>query len=209
MITSEIFNEIKARFGHYASWAIWAKEDITAKSNIGDLSVFEEKNNPTLFDSLRSDVIYLGLNISRPIERQLGNFHDPRPMATDFKIRHALQDTIYWGGYMTDIIKDFEEKVSGNMMRFLKTDSKFKKDNIEILRLEIEVLRCEDPLIVAFGRDAELIARKNLGKEFRICGIPHYANYSSKRKYREEVLDVLFKQKVEPTGAVNVAPRSD
>jgi hypothetical protein len=110
---------------------------------------------------------------------------------------------------MTDIIKDFEEKVSGNMMRFLKTDSKFKKENIEILRLEIEVLRCEGPLIVTFGRDAESIARKNLGKEFQICRIPHYANYSSKGKYREEVLDVLFKQKVEPAGAVNVAPRSD
>lgn len=53
------------------------------------------------------------------------------------------------------------------------------------------------PLIVTFGRDAEVIARRNLGKEFDVCRIPHYANYTSKEKYREQVLDILDKQKAE------------
>ena len=75
------------------------------------------------------EIIFIGLNISRPIENPLGNFHDPRPMATDFKIRYALKDTPYWGGYMTDIIKDFEEKASGKMMKYLKTDPAFEKEN--------------------------------------------------------------------------------
>jgi hypothetical protein len=197
MITPEAFNTIKTNFGHYASWAVWADQGDTPKSNIDDLSVLELEKNPALLKILRSDLIFLGLNISRPIERPLGNFHDPRAMATDFKIRYALRDTSYWGGYMTDIIKDFEEKASGKMMKYLGTDPTFEKENIEILRSEIGELGCSAPLIVAFGRDAEVIARRNLGKEFKICRIPHYANYTSKEKYREQVLDILDKQKAE------------
>lgn len=197
MITPEAFNTIKTNFGHYASWAVWADQGDTPKSNIDDLSVLELEKNPALLKILRSDLIFLGLNISRPIERPLGNFHDPRAMATDFKIRYALRDTSYWGGYMTDIIKDFEEKASGKMMKYLGTDPTFEKENIEILRSEICELGCSAPLIVAFGRDAEVIARRNLGKEFKICRIPHYANYTSKEKYREQVLDILDKQKAE------------
>lgn len=145
MITPEAFNEIKTSFGHYASWAIWAEQGNTPKSNIDDLSVLELETNPTLLKSLRGDLIFLGLNISRAIERPLGNFHDPRPMATDFKIRYALHGTSYWGGYMTDIIKDFEEKASGKMMKYLRTDPVFEKENIEILRKEIGVLGCNPP----------------------------------------------------------------
>ena len=96
-----------------------------------------------------------------------------------------------WAEYMTDIIKDFEEKASGKMMKYLKTDPAFEKENVEMLRSEIALLGCSDPLIIAFGKDAEAIARTNLGQEFKVCGIPHYANYSSKEKYREQVLDLL------------------
>ena len=149
------------------------------------------QKNTRLLESLNGEIIFIGLNISRPIENPLGNFHDPRPMATDFKIRYALKDTPYWGAYMTDIIKDFEEKALGKMMKYLKTDPAFEKENVEMLRSEIALLGCSDPLIIAFGKDAEAIARTNLGQEFKVCGIPHYANYSSKEKYREQVLDLL------------------
>lgn len=73
-----------------------------------------------------------------------------------------------------------------------------------ILRSEIGVLGCKAPLIVAFGRDAEVIARRNLGEEYKICRIPHYANYTSKEKYREQVLDILNKQKAEQGSRGNV-----
>ena len=197
MISSDTFHKIKSDFGHYASWAVWAKQGDTPKSNVDDLTALNIQKNPTLLESLREDIIFLGLNISRPIERPLGNFHDPRPMATDYKIRYALQDTHYWGGYMTDIIKDFEEKASGKMMKYLRSDPQFEKENIEILRSEIDVLGHKDPILIAFGRDAEIIARRNLGNEYEICRIPHYANYTSKEKYRDQVLDILSRQKAE------------
>jgi len=37
--------------------------------------------NPLLLEMLHGNSILLGLNISRRIERPLGNFYDPSPMA--------------------------------------------------------------------------------------------------------------------------------
>jgi hypothetical protein len=193
MISIEKFIEIRERFGHFASWAIWADEGANPKDNIDDLSVLNPDVNSRLLKMLHGNSILLGLNISRKIEHPLSNFHDPGPMATDFKIRHALKDTSYWGSYMTDIIKDFEEKVSGKMMSFLKNNKGFERDNIRKLHKEIEVLGFSSPVLVTFGKDAEKIAKRNLGKEFQIIGIPHYANYISQENYRAQVCGQLSK----------------
>lgn len=191
VISIEKFDEIRERFGHFASWAIWADEGVNPKANIDDLSVLDPDVNPGLLKTVRGNSILLGLNISRRIQRPLGNFHDPRPMATDFKIRYALKDTSYWGSYMTDIIKDFEEKASGKMMSFLRSNKDFERDNIRKLREEIAVLGFSNPVLVAFGKDAEKIARRNLCKEFQVVGIPHYAMYISKEDYRAQVCGQL------------------
>jgi hypothetical protein len=193
MISIEKFVEIRERFGHFASWAIWADEGKNPKDNIDELSVLNPDLNPSLLKTLHGNSILLGLNISRRIERPLGNFHDPRPMATDFKIRYALKDTSYWGSYMTDIIKDFEEKASGKLMSFLRANKDFERDNIRKLREEIELLGFSNPVLVTFGKDAEKIAKKNLCKEFQIVGIPHYSNYISKENFRVQVCGQLPK----------------
>ena len=187
MISIAKFAEIRERFGHFASWAVWADEGKNPKDNIDDLSVLNPNVNPKLLKTLHENSILLGLNISRRIERPLGNFHDPRPMANDFKIRFALKNTSYWGSYMTDIIKDFEEKAAGRMMNFLRNNRSFEQENIRRLREEIEVLGSSNPVLVTFGKDAEKIVKRNLGREFTIVGIPHYANYISKEDYRELV----------------------
>ena len=191
MIPLETFNRIQKKYGHYASWAIWADEGSKPKDNIDDLSVLDPEANSSLLNSLRADYIFLGQNISRAIERPLGNFHDPRHMATDFKIRYALKGTPYWGSYMTDIIKDFEEKVSGKMMKYLNSNRDFEIENIQMLRSETADLGAISPTFIAFGKDAEVIARRNFGDEFPIFRIPHYANYISKEEYRIMVIEIL------------------
>lgn len=203
MIELTTFEEVRNRFGHFASWAVWAEAGDKPKDNIADLDVLAPELNPALLHTLHSNVILLGLNISRPIDHPLGNFHDPRPMATDFKIRYALQGAFCWGAYMTDIIKDFEEKASGKMMKFLRTNSEFEEENICHLREEIAVLGNPAPVLVTFGKDAQRIAERNLGDEFRIVGIPHYANYVSKETYRIQVHEKLLK-----AGLVGGAERS-
>ncbi len=210
-ISIETFIEIRKRFGHFASWAVWADEGSNPKDNVEDLTVLNPEENPMLLEMVHGNSILLGLNISRRIERPFGNFHDSRPMATDFKIRYALKGTSYWGSYMTDIIKDFEEKVSGKMMSFLRSHKDFEHDNIRKLREEIEVLGFSNPVLVTFGKDAETIAKRNLGKEFQIVRVPHYANYISKENYRARVLAQLpalpTNNKAEQGGADNGASR--
>jgi hypothetical protein len=187
MISLERFLDIRERFGHFASWAVWAEEGDRPKDNMGDLSVLNPDQNPLLLESLRGESIFLGLNISGRIERPFGNFHDPRPMATDFKIRNALRGTRYWGSYMTDIIKDFEEKASGRMMTFLGANRDFELESIRKLREEIRALGVISPLLIAFGQDAESIARRNFRGEFEIVRVPHYAKRISNEAYRIQV----------------------
>jgi hypothetical protein len=191
MIDINTFEVVRNRFGHYASWAVWAECGINSKDNIADLGVLDPEANPALLDTLHTNAILIGLNISRPIDRLLGNFHDPRPVATDFKICHALRGTPYWGAYMTDIIKDFEEKVSGKMVAYLKRDPEFEMLNVRRFKDEMNVLGCSHPILVAFGKDAERVIRRNFGDSYDVVGIPHYANYVSKENYRRQVWDIL------------------
>jgi hypothetical protein len=92
---------------------------------------------------------------------------------------------------MTDIIKDFEERASGKMMSFLMANEDFEQDNIRKLREEINVLGFVNPVLVTFGKDAEAIAKRGLGKELRIVSIPHYASYISREDYRAQCLTHL------------------
>ena len=48
MITNEIFQLMKKKYQFYSSWAIWAEEGETPKSNIGDLSVLNPDINQNL-----------------------------------------------------------------------------------------------------------------------------------------------------------------
>jgi hypothetical protein len=181
------FELIKKKYGHYASWAIWANEGEKPKDNVGNLSVFDIKNNVELFHQLNPNIILVGLNISRRIEIPLANFHDARSQAMDFKIRYALRDSPLWGAYMTDIIKDFEQKASGKMMAYLRTDKPFEEENVKVFREEINDLGIDNPTIIAFGRDAYSVLTRNFKNECKIFEIPHYSNYSSRERYRKEL----------------------
>jgi squalene cyclase len=64
MIDRTRFEAIKQRHGRYASWAVWAEASDRPKSNIGDLSIFDPEANGSLLDTLKGDVILVGLNLS-------------------------------------------------------------------------------------------------------------------------------------------------
>ena len=79
MINKEKFESIKKKHGRYASWAIWSKEDKNPTSNIGNLEIFNIKNNKELLEQLNPNIILVGLNFSRKdLGRELkdwNNFH--------------------------------------------------------------------------------------------------------------------------------------
>ena len=188
MITREKFDFIKDKYAYCASWAIWSDEDEKPKSNIGDLTILDPDSNKNLLSQLNPNVVLLGLNISRgDIIIPFANFHDKRPEATDFKIRFAFRGSPYWGGYMTDIIKDFEQKISGKVISYLRRNKSFEKENVQTFRQELIDIGATDPTLIAFGNITYDILERNLKDEFKILKVPHYANYTNKEKYREQV----------------------
>ena len=194
MITRKKFNFIKEKYGKYASWAVWADPDAEKpKSNMGDLTVLDPEINKDLLSQLNPNAVLVALNFSRgSVENSFGNFHSNYPYATDYKTRFALRDTPFWGAYMTDIIKDFDDKESGNVVSFLRNNKSFEKENVESFLQELRDIGATKPFLVAFGDAVFDILEKNLNKQFEIKKIPHYAHFISKEKYRKQVKTILF-----------------
>ncbi len=193
MISKEHFDYIKGKYGEFASWAVWLNEDKKPKSNIGEMDIFDLKMNPNLLDILNPEVVMVGLNFSRQIERvDFVNFHDKRSQWQDYKIRYAFRDTPYYGAYMTDIIKDFEEKVSGNVLNYLKKNKDFEIQNVALFEEEMKDLKCKDPFIIAFGNITYDILQKHFGEKYRIKKVMHYSQQIGKENYKKSVWKDLF-----------------
>ena len=111
-MTKDDYLFIKNKYGGHASWAIWADVGTAPKSNMEDLAIFDHDD---VHKRLNPENVLVGLNISGYIlEKPFENFHGKGGGA--FKIRYATKGTPLWGGYLTDIIKDFPEKHSSNVM---------------------------------------------------------------------------------------------
>ena len=93
---------------------------------------------------------------------------------------------------MTDIIKDFEEKVSGNVLNYLKKNKDFEIQNVVLFEEEIKDLKCNDPLIIAFGNITYNILQKHFGERYRIKKIMHYSQQIGKENYKKSVWKDLF-----------------
>ena len=89
---------------------------------------------------------------------------------------------------MTDIIKNFEEISSKNMMMALKSDQSLLEKNLETFEDELKFLGVENKLIVAFGNDVFEILKKSYKDKYNIKKIPHYSHFMSKEDYREKVV---------------------
>ena len=182
------FEKIKKLYGDYASWAIWAEVGDKPKSNMDNLSIFEDKN---ILSQLNPNIVLVGLNISKrdELNKPFENFHGP--LGGAYKIRYAFKNSPYWGGYMTDVIKDFAEKASNKMMSYLKENKIFEKENINSFLKELEDLESNNPTIIAFGNDAYSVLIRNLKDSYNIKKVPHYSTYMSKENYRNEVQTIL------------------
>lgn len=192
MISRQSFDAIKQKYGHYASWAVWSERDKNPKDGVGEISFFD---NPTdqFLRKLNPEIVLVGLNISKAIDRPFGNFHSDYSAAQDYKLRFALEGTNLWGGYLTDIIKDFEEKASGKVGAYLRNNPEFEQQNIGIFQEELDAIGATSPTLVALGADSYRILDRNLGDRFSIVKAPHYAMYISKEDYRHR-FENLFKK---------------
>ena len=151
---------------------------------MGDLSIFE---NDQILSELNPNIVLVGLNFSVAgvVQKPFQNFHGKGGGA--YKIRYAVKDTPLWGAYMTDIIKDFPEKKSGNVMSYLKKNISVITENIITFEEELKDIGSINPFIVGFGNDAFEILKTNLGSKFNIIKAMHYSHFISKEKYRDHI----------------------
>ena len=131
-------------------------------------------------------------SIGAKIQKPLANFHSPNHRALDFKLRFSFKKTPLWGGYMTDIIKDFEQNFSGKVINYLSANKQFEKDNVDIFREELSDLGSNNPKLVSCGGAVYSILKRNFNNEFQIYRIHHYSHFISKENYKKEVDAMLI-----------------
>ena len=189
-LTNESYNKIKEKYGNISSWALWSDQvNIKSKLGMDDISFFENPTQTTL-DLLNPNIILVGLNISEKIERVFGNFHPDKMSAQDYKTRFALHGTMFWGAYMTDIIKSYEEKISCNLMKYLTKNKEFEKENIRMFEQELLDIGSENTIIIAFGNDSYNILKRNLKDRYTIYKVPHYSAFIKLDSFRLAFTDL-------------------
>jgi hypothetical protein len=196
LITRERFELIRNRHGKYGSWAVWQSQvGGKPKSGMGEMGMFSDHRWEELLPLLRPNVLMVGLNFSRSLAdpQPFRNFHDPSPRANDFKIRHAFVGTEFYGAYMTDVIKLFEEVDSKEVIRHLRNNPDLIEENIRFFRHEISDLGAIRPTILAFGKDAYALLKSALEPEEygHLIKLTHYSHRIEKESYRREVWEQI------------------
>jgi hypothetical protein len=182
------FEDIKVKYGHMSSWAVWQNKGEKEKSNVGDITIFDDIE---ILNKLNPNIVFIGLNISKRIDEPFGNFHSRSSTAHDYKIRYATKDTPFYGAYMTDIIKDFEKRTSGNVMKYINKNPEFLQENILSFEEELEFIGAVDPVLIAFGNDCYKICKKKLNTK-KIFKVPHYSSCITKEQLREELEKIII-----------------
>lgn len=190
-VPDKILSVIEERFAWCASWAVWADQGIKPTSNIGDTSVFDFTKRTDVRQKIHSEFIFIGLNVSKSLgENKYSNFHSNSPRAKDYKIRYAVRETPAWGGYMTDLIKNFPELESRKAINFIRNNPKFLYENIDILREEISTLDAEDAKLLCFGGDVFNILKNHFPHK-KLIHLMHYSSYISKEHYRAHLIEKI------------------
>ena len=158
---------------------------------MGHQNIFSINKNPSLYEQLKTSIVMVGLNFSRPLlpTEPFKNFHDLSPYANDFKIRYAFHDTEYYGAYMTDIIKKYEMKDSHNVMTHINSNPNIIKENILLFQKELIEVQANRPIILAFGRDSYMLLKQYLTKDQYkyLIKLTHYSHQISKEDYKDKI----------------------
>lgn len=202
MVSIEVFEKLKNEYGDAASWAIWSKVGKTPKSNIGDLSVFDD---PKLLNKLNTKFVFVGLNVadhnSDAEIQEWSNFHsDDLKKGQDFKMRYAFEGTPCWGAYITDIIKDFKETDSSKVKKNIYKKGKpteLLEDNIRKFKKELEIIekgQGSKPVLLALGGEVRRILENFFVSEgYTVIGLKHYSYRISKENLKREYDEILAK----------------
>lgn len=179
------FIEIKRLYGAVASWALWAESD---SGDTSDLSIFDATPQNEKINRLHSNFVFVALNISGPLSQPFSNFHGGK---RDFMLRDAVRGTALEGAYITDLIKNYEDKNASSVVSYFKKNKDELSAHLRAFVQELNVIRAnEDTTLVALGNGVfDLLADSSMGH--RVRKMTHYSAPVSKLAYRKEVNDLL------------------
>mgnify|MGYP001442883506 CR=1 FL=1 len=160
------------------------------KEGMGDISFFENPSKE-LLETLNPNIILVSLNISKGIPRIFGNWHPDYSSANDYKLRYALQDTPFWGSYMTDIIKNHPQMDSAKLIRELNQNPSLVQTNIDNFIQELKDIGAKNPILIAQGGATFKILKKYLKDKYRIFKVTHYSAFMKKEQLREEYNNLI------------------
>ena len=76
-------------------------------------------------------------------------------------------------------------------MSYLRKNPAFEQENVAFFRQELRDMGALDPILIAFGAMTYAILVRNFSSDYRIVRIPHYSDYCSKERYREDVRAII------------------
>lgn len=193
-MTRETYEKL-LKFGDQGSFTLWEKENPEdEKAGLSDMTLFKDEN---LLARLKSNLVFVSMNLSKEVERQDGykgpwwNFHSELGGNTDVKLRSAFQAAKFNGYYITDLIKDYPETNSQKLVEMVRDHPEVLDRNMEILLDELSCFE-EKPVVVALGSWVydKLRAKKRLGKDYTVLKLNHFSNWAvGKDEYTKLVLD--------------------
>jgi hypothetical protein len=198
-ISETAFETLKSEYD--SSWAIWASEERKViGDSVSDMSVFDLSINENLLDQLRPEYVIVALNKSNKTSDELvplENFHSG---SQDYKLRHALKGSPFWGAYITDFAKGIVERNSDEVRKYLRKNPDELNRCVKELRDELQLLGVATPTFIALEKKA---VYKYLKKHFPNCKvvyIPHYSagscndkngnkvDINNKSRYKDQVI---------------------
>jgi hypothetical protein len=213
MIEKHLYEEIRDKYGPVASWAVWEPAGDRPKSNMGPQKVFNLEANPSLLQTLRNDIVMVGLNFSREVEfaHAFSNFHDESPCANDFKIRHAFWHTQYYGAYMTDVLKKRVILRARDVKHYINNNPSDVQSQTRAFEKELDDLQSKKPMLLAFGGDAYGLLSRHLDKDRYgvLIRLTHYSHYIGMEKYRVEVLSQISEALRKPNDRAELASAAE
>jgi hypothetical protein len=184
MLKKENYLQLKAKYGHLASWAVWTIPDEAVdkkSSKVDDMSSFANEDH--LLTLIHNRFVFFALNGS--IAHHNGqdfnnwkNFHSSYKFQKDYKLRAALYQTPFWGSYITDVIKNHPTVGRNELLRDIRKSPEILEQNKKMVLDELRLLE-GNPTLIAIGGDAFQLLKNMFPDRENIMQIPHYAIYCS------------------------------
>lgn len=184
-MTIEKYNQIKEKYGQVCSFAIWLEDNKKCKritEQSWNMDPFTEPNLAETIDKIRTNIIFVGLNVSRtPVSKDPNykencfvNFHSGN---CDYRLMKAFFELPnYYGAYMTDIYK-YTNKSASEVSRYYKKHPDEEKEQFKNFQEEIEFISEDKPtLFIISGKDAlEAFKRFDKNNKYNYVAICHYS----------------------------------